>query len=84
MGADNPPLHRPAVQQRPAPHPTSLREATLSSFVERDSRRAVAHNRNHHGSPLLGGRSSPHIAVRFFFSGSSKLIGLATAAHFTF
>ena len=30
------------MQQRPAPHPTSLREATLSSFVERDSHRAVA------------------------------------------
>ena len=35
--AGRPSPHLAAVQQRPAPHPTSLREATLSSFVERES-----------------------------------------------
>ena len=41
--AVGPALRLLTVQQRPAPHPTSLREATLSSFVERDSLRIVAH-----------------------------------------
>jgi len=54
--------HLFAVQQRPAPHPTSLREATLSSFVERDSHRIVAANSkmSAHDSELRGEGFAPH------------------------